>query len=457
MYTVIDYNLGCTLTPPKTSMSSDSSDEQHTMFIDKTNYQQQGCLHSPVTQPSCRELKSPQKDMGQAFSGYVNIWDNSHFLEPLQALLIKHGHASHMGFQDPSYKVFFSEAKDAAFIYKILDRTAVISGDPLCPTELYVPLLRDFRQFCKRSGHKVAVVGASDAFARVVQREAKSCITMQFGLEKVINPVTNPLLTGKSGKRTVQKSRQLLKKGLTVETYLPGLQHDFDIEDKVAQIYNDWRACRNDNRTCQAFVTVFDLFFLPDIMAYFILRNPQKEIIGFAALRSFENESHLDPVIASPHAPSGATDVLMITAFTFARDAGYKHLSLGFEPLQELKDITGVPGFLATGIHAVHRRILSRLPLGGKQAFYQRFHPDAEQDGALHIIFFQQPTLRSALAILHFANVDIRSVVKSGSANLGKRVVAGGKRRFDGSYSEKKLLPKFRALHDNLDAYCHAL
>jgi hypothetical protein len=452
-YNFVDYGSDSTLTPLKTSMSSD---EQDTMSTIKIDYQQQGCLHAPVTQPSFRTLKSAQKDMGQAFSGHADIWDNSHFLEPLQALLIKHGHASHMGFQDPSYRVFFSEAKDAAFIYKILDRTAVISGDPLCTAELYVSLLRDFHQFCKRSGHKVAVVGASDEFARVVQREAKACITMQFGMEKVINPVTNPLLTGKGGKRTVQKCRQLLKNGLTVETYLPGLQHDFDVEDKVAQIYNDWRANRNNNRTCQAFVTVFDLFFLPDIMAYFILRNPQKEIIGFAALRMFENESHLDPVIASPNAPNGATDVLMIAAFTFARDAGYTHLSLGFEPLPELKDITGVPGFLATGIHAVHRRILSRLPLGGKQAFYQRFHPDEEQDGALHIIFFQQPTLRSALAILHFANVDIRSVVKSGSADLGKRVVAGGKRRFDGSYSERKLLPNFRALQ-NLDAYCHAL
>jgi lysylphosphatidylglycerol synthetase-like protein (DUF2156 family) len=277
-------------------------------------------------------------------------------------------------------------------------------------------------------------------------------------LEKVINPVTNPLLTGRSGKRTVQKCRQLLKNGLTVETYLPSLQHDSEVEDKVAQIYNDWRASRNSNRTCQAFVTVFDLFFLPDIMAYFILRNPQSEIIGFAALRIFEKDSHLDPIIASPLAPSGATDVLMLAAFRFAREAGSTHLSLGFEPLPELKAITGVPAFLATGIHAVHRRILSKLPLSGKQAFYQRFHPDEEQDGPLHIIFFQQPTPRSALAILHFANVDVRSVVKSSSAEVGKRVVAGSKRRFDGSYSysEKKLLMKFRGRR-NLDAYCHTL
>jgi hypothetical protein len=451
-YIIIDHTLGCTLTPPKTSMSSD---EQNTMSADTTNQQQQGCLRSPVAQPNS---KPTQKDMGQATIRYAEMLDNSHFLEPLQRLLIKHGHASHMGFQDPSYKVFFSESENAAFIYKILDRTAVISGDPLCPSELHVSLLRDFRQFCKRNGHKVAVVGASDAFARVVRQETQTCITMQFGLEKVINPVTNPLLTGKSGKRTVQKCRQLLKNGLTVETYLPSLQHDSEVEDKVAQIYNDWRASRNSNRTCQAFVTVFDLFFLPDIMAYFILRNPQSEIIGFAALRIFEKDSHLDPIIASPLAPSGATDVLMLAAFRFAREAGSTHLSLGFEPLPELKAITGVPAFLATGIHAVHRRILSKLPLSGKQAFYQRFHPDEEQDGPLHIIFFQQPTPRSALAILHFANVDVRSVVKSSSAEIGKRVVAGSKRKIDGtySYSEKKLLMKFRGRR-NLDAYCHTL
>ena len=370
---------------------------------------------------------SLQKDIDHSNStDTIHTLHNSHFSEPLQRLLIKYGHASHMGFQDPSYKIYLNDTEDGAIIYKILDRTAVISGDPLCPPHLTSSLLQEFRNICKQSRYEVAVIGASDQLARIAQQE--NCITMQFGTEKVINPATNPLLTGRGGKRTIQKSRQLLKSGLTVETYDPSLQHDAGIEAHITRIYDAWRALRNDSQTAQAYVTVYDLFFLPDIMTYLVVRDKQHTIIGFAALRRYETTSHLDPVIASPQAPSGTVDLLMLASFTLARDAGYSHLSLGFEPLRELKDISGMPGFVTKGMRALHRHILTKLPLDGKKAFYQRFHPEEEQDGALHIIFFQQPKLRSALAMLHFANVDMHLVVKSSSTHLKQRIVSKGRK-----------------------------
>ncbi|KAM0692518.1 hypothetical protein Q7P36_007072 [Cladosporium allicinum] len=350
---------------------------------------------------------SLQKDIDHSTStDTIHTLHNSYFSEPLQRLLIKYGRASHMGFQDPSYKIYLNGTEDGAIIYKILDRTAVISGDPLCPPHLTPSLLQDFRNICKQSRYKVAVVGASAQLARLAQQE--NFITMQFGTEKVINPATNPLLTGRGGgKRTIQKSRSLLKSGLTVETYDPSLQHDAEIEAHITRIYDAWRTLRNDSQTAQAYVTVYDLFFLPDIMTYLIVRDAtqNRAIIGFAALRRYERTSHLDPVIASP-------------------TSSQRHR---FEPLRELKNISGMPGFVTKGMRALHRHILTKLPLDGKKAFYQRFHPDEEQDGALHMIFFQQPTLRSALAMLHFANVDVQRVVRSSSTHLKQRIVEKGR------------------------------
>jgi len=379
-----------------------------------------------MCQSTSSNLSLIQKDTDLAAIAYTHTLHSSHLADTLQRLLIKHAHASHMGFQDPSYKIYLNEAGDGAIIYKILHRTAVISGDPLCSLDSTCSLLQEFRNVCEQNHHEVAVVGASDRLARLAQQE--NCITMQFGTEKVINPATNPLLTGRSGKRTVQKCRQLLKYGLIVETYDPSLKYDAEIEAKIRRIYDDWRDLRNETHTCQAYVTVYDLFHLSEIMTYLVVRDTKQEIIGFAALRRYANESHLDPVIASPHAPSGTVDLLMLAAFTLARDAGYSHLSLGFEPLPELKDITGMPGFMRRGMRAVHSHILSKLPLDGKQAFYQRFHPDIEQDSALHIVFFQQPKLRTALAMLHFANVDIDRVVRSSSTHLRKWIASRGKK-----------------------------
>lgn len=422
--------------PPASSKNwslRDRSPGTTSMMSQSTSSASSTSLTSPITMTSSISsyLDPLQKNVDQASLEHLHALGSSSRSELVQRLLISYGHASHMGFQDPSYRIYSNEAGDGAIIYKILDRTAVISGDPLCPLDLTGSFLQEFRHMCKQNGHKVAIVGASDRLARLAQRE--NCITMQFGTERVINPATNPLLTGRSGKRTIQKCRQLLKSGIAVETYDPSLQYDAGIEANITRIYDDWRAIRNESHTCQAYVTVFDLFVLSDIMTYLVVRDKQREIIGFAALRRYENESHLDPVIASPRAPSGTVDLLMVASFTLARDAGYTHLSLGFEPLRELKDITGMPGFITKGMRAVHKHILAKLPLNGKQAFYQRFHPDKEQDGALHIIFFQQPKLRTALAMLHFANVDVHLVVRSSSAHLKQRIASKGRKMRLGS------------------------
>jgi hypothetical protein len=333
-----------------------------------------GCSQSISTtstksQPISTKKSPAQKKVDWLVSDHINTLDEWSTREPLQRLLITYGHASHMGFQDPSYNVYFNESEDGALIYKIIDRTAVVSGDPICPANSMCSLVQEFRQFCKRNGHKAAVAGASDEFTRLAQRD--NFITMRFGTERVINPATNSLLAGRGGKRTVQKSRRLLESGLVVETCIPSLRYDPDIETKVTHIYDHWRTIWNRTHACQAFVTVYDLFSLSDILTYLIVRDIKREIIGFAAVRRFANRSHLDPVIASPHAPSGTTDLLMMAAFSLMRDAGCTHLSLGFEPLPELEDITGMPGFMAMGMRAVHKHIFGRLPLEGKHAFYQ--------------------------------------------------------------------------------------
>lgn len=62
---------------------------------------------------------------------------------------------------------------------------------------------------------------------------------MRVGIEKVLNPLPNPLILETGGKRTVNKCEQLLKSGMSVQLYCPAYQNDEDLEAEIVRIHND--------------------------------------------------------------------------------------------------------------------------------------------------------------------------------------------------------------------------
>lgn len=331
-------------------------------------------------------------------------------MEILESLMLQYGTAGHMGIRDPSYSFYLSKARDGALYYKVLDKIAVIVGDPLCHSGQHIPLLKEFRDFAKAHHWGVAITAASDDLA-ILARE-QSWITMRFGVEKVLNPITTPLITGTGGKRTVTQCKHLLKSGMSVELYCPSYVHDAEIEAAIVEIYTTWRKERNTARAAhQAFMTVFDILSLPRLVTFIYTRDTNGIINGFAALRKLRVGFHIDPFIASPDAPKGTSDLLIYSAMSFCNNIGVSKLSLGFEPLPELREVTGVNHVMAQLIRKAHRHIFGRLSLSGKKAFYERFHPDQKQDAGLHLIYLQRPGPRHMLAMIHFANISLRAAM----------------------------------------------
>lgn len=199
---------------------------------------------------------------------------------------------------------------------------------------------------------------------------------------------------------------------MSVQLYCPAYQNDHDLECELERIYQEWCAARNTERgDCQAFMTVFDILSLPRLMAFVYTKSSEGRINGFAALRKLGQGFHIDPFIASADAPRGTTDLLLYASMALCNSAGISRLSLGFEPLPELTDITGMNRMMASITRKTHRRIFGRLPLGGKKTFFDRFHPDESQNCGLHIIFLQSPGPRHMLAMVHFANISLRAMM----------------------------------------------
>ena len=84
------------------------------------------------------------------------------------------------------------EFKTDEELYKILDKVAMISGDPLCHQDQYLSLVQEFETYCKKHHLRVAIVAGSESMAHIGQEH--KWMMIRFGTEKVLNPTTNPLV-----------------------------------------------------------------------------------------------------------------------------------------------------------------------------------------------------------------------------------------------------------------------
>ncbi|PYH89686.1 hypothetical protein BO71DRAFT_402864 [Aspergillus ellipticus CBS 707.79] len=324
-------------------------------------------------------------------------------------LAAHHGQISHMGLLDPSYHIFLNLAHTGALCYKVLNKVAIIAGDPLCHDSVVDTLLSEFKIFRKR---------------------------------------------------IVVQSRQLVKGGMGVEVYVPGYYNrnhtgtgtgtgtggdgdgdgetdgetdggKAELERELRGIYDAWRAERNTSGTTQTFITEYDPFEMPELMTYIYCKGGggatstsresgqgqgqgQGQVEGFAALRwlGAKGGYHIDPCIARPGAPRGVSDLLVFSAMALLRKVGVSYLGFGYEPFADLGEVVGLPGPVEKVTRMVYRYTFQRLPISGKKAYHDRFRPDGELDQGLFLVFPSGlPEVRHLVAMTHVANISIRRLV----------------------------------------------
>lgn len=344
------------------------------------------------------------------------IFDLNDFaaLAALEGLIEQYGRVSHMGILDKSYTFFITVDRKAALYYKVKNKIAVVGGDPLCEPSLFPQVLSEFEKYRKKHSWGIAFLGAGEVFVEHMQKQ--SWTTMCFGVERVLNPMTNPVLHGNAGKSITRISKNLLdpkKEGVTVEVYTPRLGKNVKLQQQLVRVYEEWRDARNCSKRPQAFITVYDPFALPELMTYIYTKDRNGIPNGFAALRILGANKgyHLDPYVATPGAPKGITDLLLYATMALLDTAKISYLSLGYEPLSDLGAITGMPKSLAKISRKVHRRIFQGLHVAGKKDFHNKFRPDETQQSNLFIVFPPGiPSLRYMTAIVHVANIKLRQV-----------------------------------------------
>ncbi|RJE23188.1 Uncharacterized conserved protein DUF2156 [Aspergillus sclerotialis] len=404
------------------SSTSSGSGSSRTLVDTATSSETLSCKNSSVTcYPSISDVPldrpAHSAPMKLKYREHANIFclDDLKTTDTIKQLAADYGRISHMGILDRSYSFFMNEARTAALSFKVQNKVAIVEGEPLCDPDSFDGLLAEFEEYRKRFGWSIAFMGASGAFVDYARE--RSWTTLQFGRERVLNPMTNDVLLERSGKRMLVQNRQLLdpvKGGITLGLYVPSHEDDLGLQRELISIYDAWRLERNRSSSPQAFITVYDPFSLPDLMTYIYTRGPDGVANGFAALRKIgANQGyHIDPCIAAPDAPRGVSDLLVFAALALLNRAGVSYLSFGYEPLDTLEEITGMARPIEKVTRTLYHHTFQRLPIGGKKAYHDKFRPDQFQESSLYLIFpAAVPSPRQVVAMAHIANVSIRKLV----------------------------------------------
>lgn len=337
--------------------------------------------------------------------------------QDVERLTTDYGLPSQMGLLDPSYHLFINDQGTAALCFKVLNNVAVIMGDPMCELDQIPSLLKDFKHYRRRKRWGMCIIGAGGEFARYAAATKKWTV-MQFGNNRILNPLTNEIIHEKWGKRMLTQNRQLLnpsKGGIVVEIYTPSLHGaDFQLESQLGAIYNEWRIARNASSKPHAFITEYDPFIMPYLMTFIYSRDPDGTINGFTGLRWVGAKAgyHVDPCIAAPGARRGISDLLLFASMAYARQLGISYLSVGYEPSESLAELFGMPAAIARLIDRVYQYTFQHFTFGAKRAYFEKFKPDSEQDSPVYVIFPSKiPKPRPIIAVAHVANISIRQLL----------------------------------------------
>ncbi|GMK56046.1 hypothetical protein CspeluHIS016_0211020 [Cutaneotrichosporon spelunceum] len=324
--------------------------------------------------------------------------------------LVAHYGAWSITFTDPSYGIFLSPALDVALSFKVVCslRVAVAFGDPVCHPARLPSAVAEFHAFCKARGWGIAFVAARSAAAKVAQ--VMGWASIQFAVEQIVEPASNPVLDGTRGRRQNLVVKKLAREA-PVRIYCPSEGPDAGLEAQLQALYETVYAAKEE-RDGAPYSTKLRLFALPHLTTVLYTTDSAGTPNGMVGLlRVGDGRYLLDPLVANPSAPVGTTDYLTVLAMGYTRRLGAS-LSFGTEPTPQVGEVHGMRRFMEDETRLVHAATYTAFGMDGKRTLHAKFHPARTE--ALHLVLGSQGILgqsAAAAAIWRATHLHYRPVV----------------------------------------------
>jgi lysyl-tRNA synthetase class 2 len=270
---------------------------------------------------------------------------------------------------DKSY--FFSEDRRAFLAYRVSAGVAIVAGDPIGPGDASSELVGRFLEFAHARGWRVAVLGVSETSLELYR--SLGLRALYHGDEAVVDTATFSL-DGRPIRKVRQSVHRLCDAGFEARALRPS-ELDAQIRARLEEVARTWRGDAPE----RGFTMAFDaLFALGDDDAVFIVGFDREERpMGFLhfAISQAGGALSLSSMPRLHEVPNGFNEWLICESIGWARDHGYRRVSLNFAPFAAL---LAPSGDLTRGQQmqaATLRRMKGRFQLDNLLHFNRKFFP----------------------------------------------------------------------------------
>ncbi len=274
---------------------------------------------------------------------------------------------------DKSY--FFAEDARAFLAYRVVGGVAIVSGDPIGPTESFDPLVASFVRFAHARDWRVAILGAS---GRCLDLYARHGLRALYHGDEAVLETAAFSLEGRAIRKVRQSVSRLQGAGFTAEALHPGEIGD-ELRAQLEAIARAWRGSEPE----RGFAMALDaLFRLGDDDALFVVGRDAQGVpagfLHFAVCRAGAALS-LSSMPRLRTTPNGFNEWLICETVVWAREHGFERISLNFAPFAALL----APGAQLSRLQRLERRALlalkGRFQLDNLLRFNRKFFPVWEQ------------------------------------------------------------------------------
>jgi lysylphosphatidylglycerol synthetase-like protein (DUF2156 family) len=304
------------------------------------------------------------------------------------------GGASSDAILDPECCFFTIPSIDGLLSYREYAGAVVLFGDPVCAPQDVPKLISAFQQFAKNKGWGIVFVAASEPYSRWLLQQgiAKACL--EFGEEFILNPQSNPSSKSSLLGRKVRHARRV---GISVAEYTGG---NPALEGEIEAIGAAWLRSRKGPQIHISRVFLFDDTYGK---RWFYAHNGQR-VIGVTVLNQLQSRDGwlLNHLMPCPEAPSGTSELLVVSALDTLRNEGCSYVTIGAvqgKHTGEMQGIGFIPALLVR-IGFYIARCIFRLDGSGK--YWAKFHPQKER---LFLLFSQGIGIKEVRAICRAMNV----------------------------------------------------
>jgi lysyl-tRNA synthetase, class II len=268
---------------------------------------------------------------------------------------------------------FFCDDELAFLAYRVVNGVAIVSGDPIGPSERHGETVDRFVSYAHRRDWRIAILGASEACLPLYR--ARGLHALYHGDEAIVE-TAGFSLEGRGIRKVRQSVHRLASAGYTFRIARPS-ELDAAARRELEDVARDWRGTAPE----RGFVMALDaLFALGDDDALFVIGvDPDGRAAGFLHFAISCTALSLSSMPRRRTTPNGFNEWLICEAIAWARDHGFERVSLNFAPFAALL----APEAELSRLQEVQRRALLTLKghfqLDNLLTFNRKFFPRWER------------------------------------------------------------------------------